>query len=260
MASICFIYQFRRSEINQEIRIYSDSRRIDFKTTISMKDRELLVKTWFGFDMNTDKAVSDIPFGVAERPTAKNTSWEKAKYEVAIQKMVDLSEHGYGVALLNDGKYGVSLEGSSVGLSLTRTPVFPDPATDLEETTFTYSVYPHLGDWKEAGVLRKAYELNVPLRVIEGKKSGKSFLKTSSNNIMLEAVKTSEDEDGFVLRLYEFYNSRGKTRIDLDFEIDNAESLDFLEMNKLERNISLNKNSLEFTYRNKEIITVKIRK
>ncbi|MEM2687672.1 MAG: glycoside hydrolase family 38 C-terminal domain-containing protein, partial [Thermoproteota archaeon] len=259
MVSICFIYPFRRSEIKQEVRIFSDSRRIDFKTTINMKDRELLVKTWFDFDVNTDKAVSDVPFGVTERPTTRNTSWEKAKYEVAMQKMVDLSEHSYGVALLNDGKYGVSIEGSSIGLSLTRTPVFPDPSTDLEETTFTYSIYPHVGDWKEAGVLRRAYELNVPLRVVVGKKSSKSFLKIGSDDLMLEAVKAAEDGDGIVLRLYEFHNARGRTRINLAAQVQSAESLDLLELNKVNRDIRTDRNGLEFTYRNREIITLKIR-
>ncbi|MEM3659229.1 MAG: alpha-mannosidase [Thermoproteota archaeon] len=259
MVSICFIYPFRRSEIKQEVRIFSDSRRIDFKTTINMKDRELLVKTWFDFDVNTDKAVSDVPFGVTERPTTRNTSWEKAKYEVAVQKMVDLSEHNYGVALLNDGKYGVSIEGSSIGLSLTRTPVFPDPSTDLEETTFTYSIYPHVGDWKEAGVLRRAYELNVPLRVIMGKKSSKSFLKIGSDNLMLEAVKAAEDGEGIVLRLYEFHNARGRTRINLAAQVQSVESLDLLELNKVNRDIRTDRIGLEFTYRNREIITLKIR-
>jgi len=258
MASVCFTYPFRRSEIKQEVRVYSDSRRIDFKTTISMKDRELLVKTWFDFDVNTEKAVSDVPFGVAERPTTRNTSWEKAKYEVAMQKMVDISEHGYGVALLNNGKYGVSIEGSSIGLSLTRTPVFPDPSTDLEETTFTYSIYPHVGDWKEAGVLRRAYELNVPLRVVKGKEGSRSFLKIGSDNLMLEAVKISEDGKGIVLRLYEFYNARGKTHIDLAIKAQSVESLDLLELNKVDREININGKRLEFTYYNREIITLKI--
>ncbi len=259
MASACFTYPFRRSEIRQEIRIYSDSRRIDFKTTIGMKDRELLVKTWFDFEVNAEKAVSDVPFGVTERPTARNTSWEKAKYEVAMQKMVDLSEHCYGVALLNDGKYGVSIEGSSIGLSLTRTPVFPDPSTDLEETAFTYSIYPHTGDWKEAGVLRRAYELNVPLRVVKGRKDSKSFLKIGSDNLMLEAVKTPEDGDGIVLRLYEFYNARGKTRINLAIKAKSVESVDLLESNTVNRDLRIDRNGLEFTYCNREIITLKIR-
>ncbi len=258
MVSICFIYPFRRSEIKQEVRIFSDSRRIDFKTTINMRDRELLVKTWFDFDVNTEKAVSDVPFGVTERPTTRNTSWEKAKYEVAMQKMVDLSEHSYGVALLNDGKYGVSIEGSSIGLSLTRTPVFPDPSTDLEETVFTYSIYPHVGDWKDAGVLRRAYELNVPLRVVTGKKNSKSFLKIGSDNLMLEAVKAAEDGDGIVLRLYEFYNARGRTRIDLSTKVRSVESLDLLELNEVDRDVKAYRNCLEFTYCNREIITLKI--
>ncbi|TRM84593.1 alpha-mannosidase, partial [Sulfolobus sp. E3] len=125
VVTIKFTYSFRRSTITQLLKVYADYRRIDFVTTLKMKDRELLVKTWFYFDLNVDRAVSDIPFGVVERFTWSNTSWDKARFEVPIQKFVDMSEDNYGVAILNDGKYGVSLEGNSIGLSLSKTPIFP---------------------------------------------------------------------------------------------------------------------------------------
>jgi len=108
-------------------------------------------------------------------------------------------------------------------------------------------------------VLRRAYELNIPLKVAEGRESSKSFLKIGSENLMLEAVKAAEDGDGIILRLYEFYNARGKTRIDLATEVHSVESTDILESNKINRDVKIDGGSLEFTYRNREIITLKIR-
>ncbi len=259
VASVKFTYEFRRSKIVQEVRMFANSRRIDFVTTIGMKDRELVVKSWFHFDLNVDKAVSDIPFGVIERPTTKNTSWEQAKFEVPIQKFIDLSEHNYGVAVLNDGKYGVSAEGSSIGLTLTKTPIYPDPSTDLEEVTFTYSVYPHIGDWKEANVIRKAYELNVPLRVIRGKGGeAKSFLKIDSPNIILEAIKGAEDDNAIVLRLYEVFNARGKATIEFADKVIKLASTDLLELNNIDRDFAIIDNKVIIQYRNREIITLKV--
>lgn len=259
LVSIKFTYKFRRSEILQILRVYADSRNIYFVTTLRMKDRELLLKAWFNFDLNVDKAVSDIPFGVIERFTWSNTSWDKARFEVPIQKFVDMSESDYGVALLNDGKYGVSLRGTSIGLSLTKTPMYPDPSTDLEETTFTYSLYPHLGDWKQARVVEKAYELNVPLRLVKGKASEErqSFIRV--DNLMLESVKLSENDDDIIIRLYEYRNSRGEAIIVLPFKVDKVLSLDLLELNEIPREIIVKENTIRIKYKNRDILTLKIK-
>jgi len=257
MVSLKFIYRFRKSEIIQFLRVFADSRRIDFITTIRMKDRELLLKSWFHLDLNSEKAISDIPFGVVERFTWNNTSWEKAKFEVPIQKFINISEEDYGVALLNDGKYGVSINGTSVGLSLTKTPIFPDPSTDLEEVTFTYSLYPHLGGLRE--VIKEAYELNVPLRIVKGNSNEdkKSFIKV--DKLMLESVKISEDDDSIILRLYEYNNSRGEAVIELPFNIEKALSLDLLELNNVPREIVVEGNRVKVKYKNRDILTLKLR-
>ena len=59
------------------------------------------------------------------RPTHRNTPWDQAKFEVAAHRFVDLAEHGFGVALLNDGKYGHHALGNEIGISLLRSPVNP---------------------------------------------------------------------------------------------------------------------------------------
>ncbi|MBO0888041.1 alpha-mannosidase, partial [Candidatus Bathyarchaeota archaeon] len=211
--------RFRHSTIEQEILVHAGSRRIDFKTTTNLHDRELLLKVWFDFDINTDTAVFDIPFGNIERKTTFNTSWERAKFEVPMQKWADASESDYGVALLNDGRYGIAVENSSFGLSIAKTPIYPDSATDSEESTFTFSVYPHKGGWREAGIPQRAYELNVPIRLIRAEMpethSKSSFVSLDSNNIMMEGLKIAEDQSAVVFRLYEMYNKRGTLQIGL---------------------------------------------
>lgn len=82
-------------------------------------------------------------------------------------KRLDLSEDDYGVAILNNGKYGTAVEGANVGISLAKTPIYYGCATDTEINTFIYSIYPHKGDWKEAKVYQRAYELNYPLRAVK---------------------------------------------------------------------------------------------
>ncbi len=97
------------------------------------------------------------------RATHRNTSWDVARFEVAAHRFADLSEQGYGVALLNDGKYGHHALGNELGLSLLRSPVYPDPLADEGRQSFTYALYPHAGDWLTGGVLAEAEDLNRPL-------------------------------------------------------------------------------------------------
>ncbi|BAB66032.1 alpha-mannosidase [Sulfurisphaera tokodaii] len=259
VVNVKYTYKFRNSEVYQIVRIYPDHRRIDFITTLRMRDRELLLKAWFNFDVNTDKAISDIPFGVIERFTWQNTSWDMARFEVPIQKFVDLSEGNYGVALLSEGKYGVSLRGTSVGLSLTKTPLYPDPTTDLEEVTFTYSLYPHIGDWRKAEVIKRAYELNIPIKIVRGKSAEKEKSFVKINNLILEAVKIAEDDDSLIFRLYDVENVRDECEIVLPFEVLSAESLDLLELNRVPRVVKVESNKVRVSFKNRDILTLRLR-
>ncbi|MCP3938422.1 MAG: hypothetical protein GY708_23995 [Actinomycetia bacterium] len=50
-----------------------------------------------------------------------------ARSETCAHTRVDLSEDGFGVALLNDRKYGHDVSGNVIRLSLLRSPTWPDP-------------------------------------------------------------------------------------------------------------------------------------
>ena len=261
--------KFRHSTLEQEIMVYADSRRIDFKTTSDLHDRELLLKVWFHFDLNSDKAVFDIPFGNVERPTTSNTSWDKAKFEVPMQKWADISESDYGVAILNNGRYGIAAEQSSLGLSIAKTPIYPDYATESDPSTFTFSIYPHLGDWKQASVAQRAYELNAPITVVKGKTSShsqenprstaeESFIKIDSDNIMLETVKESEDGSSMIVRLYENQNKRGTVRLDFWKNIKSANCTDLIENSSIMKNLQTEGRTLRVPYRNYEIVTLRV--
>ncbi|BBD73272.1 alpha-mannosidase [Sulfodiicoccus acidiphilus] len=258
MGEVTTIRKFGRNEIEQKVRLLADSDRLDFFTVVRMRDRELMVKAWFDFDVNAENYVVDAPFGVTERPTHRNTSWEAARFEAPMQKFVDLSEGDYGVSLLNDGKYGVAVKGSSVGITLTRTPIFPDPATDLEETKFTYSLLPHRGTWRDGLPVRRAWELNVPLRVVRASSDLPSQLSVEGD-LVLEAVKIGEDDDSVVLRLFEFQNRRGNCVLRFNRPVSAAEATDLLELNGVQKKLRVEGNSVSLDYGNREIVTLKVR-
>ncbi|MGN7358864.1 alpha-mannosidase [Paenibacillus sp. SAF-054] len=215
-----FRWKIGQSEIAQDMILYHNDPRIDFKTHVSWNEAHKLLKVGFPVDVVTEKATYEIPFGSLERATHRNTSWEQAQYEVCGHRFVDVSEHGYGVSLLNDCKYGYDVQGSTIRLSLLRAPKWPDVTADLGEHDFTYSLLPHQGSWRDAHTVRQAAELNVdmPVRQAEGGMEGSrpaagSLISLQSGHVVLDTVKPAEDGSGVVLRLYE--SSGGRERVQL---------------------------------------------
>lgn len=216
-----FRWQLNDSEIEQELIFYPGRRRVDFRTTVHWRERHKLLKVAFPLDIVAAKAACEIPFGTIERPTHRNTSWEQAQFEVCAHRFVDLSEHGYGVSLLNDCKYGCDIKDSMLRLSLLRAPRWPDAAADQGEHTFTYSLFPHEGDWRGGHTVREAAALNHPLTgvfsdVHQGLlPAAHSVLGLHSNHVVLDTVKAAEAGDGgTILRFYESAGGRGRATIE----------------------------------------------
>jgi len=234
-----------QSIIRQRICLWRNSRRIDFVTEVDWQERQRLLRALFPLAINATRATCEIQFGAVERPTHRNTSWDWARFEVCAQRWVDLSEGDYGVALLNDGKYGHSLYHNILGLSLLKSAIHPDPDADRGLHRFTYSLLPHAGDWRTAQVVRRAYELNAPLRAATLKDERRtmndepsvspfivqrsSFLSTPTDHIVVETVKVAADGDGLIVRLYEAHNQRGPASIQFDRQVASAVEVDMLE-------------------------------
>ena len=217
-ATVEIVRRFGKSTIRQRISLWCNSRRIDFDTEVDWQERQNLLRVLFPLRLNATRATCEIQFGAVERPTHRNTSWDWARFEVCAHRWVDLSEGGYGVALMNNGKYGHSLLHNTLGISLLKSAVIPDPQADRGVHRFMYSLLPHAGDWREAQVTRRAYELNAPLRPVtvmgEVPAEGRSFLRVESDHVVVETIKTADDGDGLIVRMYEAHNQRGQVRLD----------------------------------------------
>jgi alpha-mannosidase len=169
----------------------------------------VLMKVAFPVDVKSEKATYEIPFAFVQRPTGRKTPWEKARFEVSAIRWADLSDGEYGISLLNDSKYGHDIKGNVLRLTLLRSPLWPDPMADRGRHQFSYALYPHQGDWKEAKTVQKGYEFNYPLLSFfadtqEGEfPPSSSYFEASPSNIILATVKKAEDRDSLILRLYE---------------------------------------------------------
>jgi alpha-mannosidase len=203
------------STVTQSVRLWANSARIDFATKIDWRDRRLMLKARFPLAVRADHATYECAFGVQRRPTHRNTSWDAAKFEVAAHRFADLSEPGYGVALLNDGRYGHEALGGELSLTLLRSPTNPDRYADEGAHAFTYSLLPHAGAWHDADVLTEAEDLGRPLawRPASGPERTLTLLGVDGPKLGLGALKPAEDGDGLILRLYEPAGGRGPIRL-----------------------------------------------
>ncbi len=232
-AAVLLDRRYRSSRIRQEVRLHRTCKRIDFETTIDWHESHILLKAAFPVAILNPVATYDIQWGSIERPTHRNTSWDFAKFEVPAQKWADLSEGDYGVAILNDCKYGHDIRDGTLRLSLVKSATMPDPAADQGVHRVLYSLLPHGGDWRN-GVPQHAYHLNDPVLLHPisggaGRARGHALVSTDRRNAVIETVKWAEDGDGLIVRLYEGERSRGPVTIRFGFDLRSAERCNLLE-------------------------------
>ncbi|XP_069141234.1 alpha-mannosidase 2C1-like [Argopecten irradians] len=145
-------------------------------------------------------------------------------FQVCGHKWADISEYSFGLAILNDSKYGYSCLDNVLRLSLLRSPKAPDMTADMGTHKFTYAIMPHTGSFQEAGVIQQAYNLNCPLYVGQRDNGGDialannvgtdptSFFKLDTPQVILETVKRCEKKvNSIVLRVYEAFGGETRT-------------------------------------------------
>ncbi len=230
-AGLRVTWGYMSSVITQDILFYADSPRIDFRTHALWREQTYVVKAHFPLDVFHNDIRCDIQYGNVSRPTCRNTSWDVARFEICAHKWVDISEADYGVALLNDCKYGHGASDDEINLTLLKTSHYPDETGDVGEHRFSYALFPHCGDWREGGVISEAYKFNIPAEAVCGAKgrNTQSFVRLEGKGAVIEAVKPAEDGDGILLRLYECFGGRRTVKIVPGFAFMRADVVNILE-------------------------------
>jgi alpha-mannosidase len=216
-----------RSRLRQVVRLDAGSRRLEFHVEVDWHESHTLLKTCFPLAVRAPNATYEMPFGYAERPTHRSTSHDRAKYEVPGHRFADLSEHGFGAAVLTDSKYGYSCLGGDLRVSLLRSSKSPDPEADMGRQRFAYALLPHAGDWRDAGVVGEATLFNAPL--VRTTAGWEGSFASVEGGLVLDTVKRAEDSDAIVLRLYEPHGGRGVARVHLAVPFASARRANLLE-------------------------------
>jgi alpha-mannosidase len=259
-ASVRVVRRWRGSTIVQTYRLLSGSRRLDVESYVDWRERRVLLRTLFPLAVRSHETTSETMFGAFRRPTHHNTPWDATRFEVSAHRFCDLSEPGYGVALLNDGKYGHSAKGNVVGISLLRSPLYPDPFADEGEHRFTYSLFPHPGDWTASGVAREAFALNAPLFPVmaqgDAVPRGFSLLEAEGLELALGSLKLAEEGDSVILRLYEPHGARGECTLRFARPVERVERVNLLE--ETEGPVEVHGGAVSLRVRPFEVVTLRV--
>lgn len=196
------IYTFRDSTIIQKVVLTKGDGAVVFQTIADWREAHKMLRADFYPMVYSDVVNCDIQFGNADRSTLEETSIQKAQFEICAHKFVNVDKDGYGVALINNCKYGYRAKSGLLSLNLLRSPKYPDPQCDMGEHHFEYALYPHKGKWNECDLIKKAYSFNNPL-IIKDSAPTIDGLFEVEGDVILESVKISEDGSGIVARAYE---------------------------------------------------------
>ena len=220
-ATIRIVRTWQNSRFVQEVSLYAGLDRVDVTNNIDWHETHVLLKAAFPLAASGPQATYEIPYGSIERPTTRNNSWETAKFEVPALRWADLGDGNHGFSLINESKYGYDAKDNVLRLSLLRSPTWPDPEADRGHHQFSYSLYPHSGDWKQALTVRRGYEFNYKLRALqveahEGNLPPQhSFVGIAGDNVVLTALKKAEDSDALLIRFYEWAGTTAEVRLRL---------------------------------------------
>ena len=180
----------------------------------------------------------EIPFGSIERALDGGEEvpalrWADVTGRTAGGKVA-------GCALLNDCKYGHSLRGSTLALTLIRSSYEPDPLPEIGTHRVGVALVPHAGRLSAAELVRHGAAFNQPVRAVatdvhEGAlpPTGAAVRQVRPAGVVLAGMKKAEDDAAVVFRLCETAGRAANAGVVLDPDlfgrIAEAVEVDLLE-------------------------------
>lgn len=214
-----------QSTYTQYIRLAADSRRLEFETIVDWKELHRMLKTAFPVNVYAENGINEIQFGYLERPAHRSRPYDQERFEVCNHRYSAFCDGNSGAAVLNNCKYGISMNGNSLELTLLRASASPEMRADNKVHHFTYAFTAWEGSFMDSDVVRQGYELNVKPYVAAGSGQDFSLLSIDRGNIILDTMKPAEDGSGdLILRLYESKKAAVTARIQFSPELLGAGS------------------------------------
>jgi alpha-mannosidase len=229
-AALRFEWRYEHSRIVQVVSLAAGADRLEFDTFVDWHEHNTLLKAGFPLAVNADAVHAEIQFSHVRRATHANTSWDEARYECSMQRWVEVGEPDFGVAFLNDCKYGYDARGADIRLTLLRSPTYPWPEADQGEHRFRYAVMLHHG-LAASDVPGAAEAFNAPLQLLAGsaRTQAAPLAGVSGDGVTIESIKKSEDGSDLIVRLWETHGRRTSAELRLPAGTAGVVAVDLLE-------------------------------
>lgn len=251
---------------------------VECSAEVDWHENSKFLKVEFPVEVVNSEASYETAYSITKRPTHYNTSWDMAKFEVCCHKFADLSEHNYGVSILNDSKYGFATAGKVMRLSLLRAPKAPDEHADMGNHFIRWAIFPHKGALSSSTV-RAGYAFNNPLKALSAPKSTVESVcgapirlvnVDDSASLILDTIKRGHDDedvsrrDGLcvkpgksvIVRVYESLGGHSRGCIETSFDVKRVFKTNILE-DEMEE-IECGKGKFNVKLRPFEVATFKI--
>lgn len=247
------------SPFTQYIRLAADSSRIEFETKVDWKELHRLLKVSFPVSVYVENGINEIQFGYVERPAHRSRLYDKDRFEVCNHRYSALCDGSHGAAVLNDCKYGISMNENALELTLLRAAACPEMRADNREHTFTYAFTAWEGSFADSDVTKQGYELNVKPQLTRGAVDAFSAVKVEKANIILDTLKPAEDGSGdVILRFYESKKAAAETEITVNIGAKEAYLCDMLE--NVQKELPVENGRFRLSFGAFEIKTVRLTK
>ncbi len=209
----------------------NNSKRLDFITNVDWHETKTMLRAEFPLDIRSTEAAFDIPFGFYKRPLHNNQPQDTARFEVSMQRYVDISESNYGVALLNDCKYGCLARNGLISLALLKSSKSPDPKADMGQHDFTYSLLPHSETLSNSNILLEAARLNRPPLLLNNyhNETIAPIISLNSESVIIEAIKKAEKANTIAIRLVESKGRHSQVELSVPEIYRQVQEADILE-------------------------------
>lgn len=230
-------FSYNKSLLKQKIILTQNSPYIKVENEVSWHEKHKMLRIDAYPKNFSDKVLCDIQFGNIERSTKTDNKIDYAQFEIPAHKWVDVYDGKYGVAILNDCKYGHRVKDGLISLNCLRSPVYPDKTADRGEHSFTYAIYPHSKKPMESELVKIGYELNNPLRIYKGSLDIKPIFNCDNSNIIIETVFVN-DKGNIAVRMYETAGKKTEASVSINIAYESIHETDMLFENAKEVDLS----------------------
>ena len=255
---------FEPSSATVTYTLRAGSPRLDVAIELDWQHREHLLSMAFPLDVRADTAACDIQFGHVRRPVHASSTWDATKFEVCAHRYVDVSEPSFGVAVLNDGRYGHGVLDGRIRVSLARASCYPDPDADRGHHAVNLALFPHGPGLDE--VVTEAQRFNAPLRIVSGssRSTPAPIIGLHGDGVEIDAVKLADDPvDGgdtatrdLIVRLHEAVGNRTRVTVRCDRRIVAASRCNLME--EPEDGFEVGDGICAFTIKPFELVTLRL--